>query len=81
MKEYYSLVVSVLDKDGKRVDAHEIIGSNNKNRVLRYRESLAMDIKNGVYDRFKNGFKTNDYTLEADIEVHNDDNWELLYIM
>lgn len=81
MKEYYSLVVSVLNKNGNRVDAHEIVSGSNKNKILKDREKLETDIKNGVYDRFKNGFKTNDYTLEADIEVHNNDTWELLYIM
>ena len=81
MKEYYSLVVSVLDKNGNRVDAHEIVSSGRKSKVLKDREKVKVDIKNGVYDRFKNGFKTNDYTLEADIEVHNDDSWELSYII
>lgn len=81
MKKYYSLVVSVLNKNGNRVDAHEIVSGSNKNKILKDRKNLETDIKNGVYDRFKNGFKTNDYTLEADIEVHNDDTWELLDIM
>ena len=34
MKKYYSLVVSVLDKDGNRIDAHEITGSSNRNEIL-----------------------------------------------
>ena len=77
MKKYYSLVVSVLDSYGNRVDAHEITGSNNKKEILADREKLDKDIKNGKYDEFKLG----NCTLSADIEVHNDDTWELLYIM
>lgn len=81
MKEYYSLVVSVLDKNRNRIDVHEIVSSGRKDKILKDREKVKTDIKSGVYDRFKNGFKTNDYTLEADIEVHNDDSWELLYLI
>lgn len=77
MKKYYSLVVSVLDKDGNRVDAHEITGSNNRDGILVARENLDKEIETGKY----NHLKTENCTLEADIEVHNDDTWELLYLM
>ena len=77
MKKYYSLVVSVLDSYENRVDAHEITGSNNKKEILADREKLDKDIENGKYDEFK----MENCTLSADIEVHNDDTWELLYIM
>ena len=77
MKKYYSLVVSVLDKDGNRIDAHEITGSSNRNEILAARESVDNEIEAGKYDHLR----TENCTLEADIEVHNDDTWELLYIM
>lgn len=77
MKKYYNLVVSVLDVDGNRVDAQDITGSNNKKEILVARENLDKEIKDGKYDNFK----MEGCTLDADIEVHNDDTWELLYIM
>lgn len=77
MKKYYSLVVSVLDKNENRVDAHEVTGGNNRKDILTKRERLDKEIENGKYDRFKQ----ENCTLIADIEVHNDDTWELLYIM
>lgn len=77
MKKYYSLVISVLDEYGNRVDAHEITGSNNKKDILKERTQLKKEIKNGKYDHL-NGESC---TLLADIEVHNDDTWELLEII
>ena len=77
MKKYYSLVVSVLDKNWNRVDAHEITGSSNKKEILIARENLDQEIADGKYDRFK----MENCTLDVEIEVHNDDTWELLYIM
>ena len=77
MKKYYNLVVSVLDTDGNRVNSQDITGSNNKKEMLAAREKLDKEIEDGKYDRFK----MESCTLEADIEVHNDDTWELLYIM
>lgn len=77
MKKYYNLVVSVLDKDGNRVDSQDITGSNDRKEILVARENLDKEIKDGKYDHLgvDNG------SLDADIEVHNDDTWELLYIM
>ena len=77
MKKYYSLVVSVLDEYGNRVEAHEITGSNNKKEILVEREELDKEIANGKYD----GLNRENCTLDAEIEVHDDDTWELLYIM
>ncbi len=77
MRKYYNLVVSVLDKDGNRVDAHDITGSNDKKEMLVARESLDKEIEDGKYDHLK----MENCTLDADIEVHNDDTWELLYII
>lgn len=77
MKKYYSLVVSVLNKDGNRVDAHEITGGNNKKDILKERTQLREKIKNSIYDHLNK----NDCTLYADVEVHNDDTWELLEII
>lgn len=77
MKKYYSLVVSVLDENKNRVDAQSVTGSNNKKEILEERENLDKEIKDGKYDKFK----MENCTLLADIEVHNDDTYELLYIM
>ena len=77
MKKYYNLVVSVLDNDGNRVDAQDITGSSNKKEIIIARENLDKDIADGKYDHLK----MENCTLEADIEVHNDDTWELLYLM
>lgn len=77
MKKYYSLVVSILDKDGNRVDAHEITGGNNKKDIIKARTQLKNEIKNGMY----NHLNKDDCTLYADIEVHDDDTWELLEII
>lgn len=76
-KKYYSLVVSVLDAYENREEAHEITGSNNKKEILVAREELDKEISNGKYNMFKDDF----CTLSADIEVRDDDTWELLYIM
>lgn len=77
MKKYYNLVVSVLDTNGNRVNSQDITGSNNKIEMLAARDELDKKIASGKYDnlRMKN------CTLDADIEVHNDDTWELLYII
>jgi hypothetical protein len=77
MKKYYNLVVSVLDVNGNRVDAQDITGSSNKKEILVARENLDKEIEAGKYDNLKR----ENCTLDADIEVHNDDTWELLYIM
>ena len=77
MKKYYNLVVSILDEDGNRVDSYDVSGSTNKEEILDDRGSLDKAIENGYYDHFKR----ENCTLSADIEVHNDDTWELLYIM
>ena len=78
MKRFYSLVVSVLDKNENRVEVIEVTGSNNKKEILKNRTQLKKDIKAGKYDSyasFRNG-----ETLSADIEVHDDENYELLWI-
>lgn len=77
MKKYYNLVVSVLDANGNRINSQDVTGSNNKQEMLATREKLDKEIANGKYDNLK----TENYTLSADIEVHNDETWELLYIM
>lgn len=78
MKKFYSLVVSVLDENGDRVDAHEITAGNNKKGILKERTQLKKDIKNGKYDKYAD-FE-NSETLSADIEVHDDESYELLWI-
>ena len=78
MKKYYSLVVSVLDEDGNRVDAHEITGCNNKKEILKNRAQLKKDIKAGKYNEYAS-FDDGE-TLSADIEVHDDESYELLWI-
>lgn len=77
MKKYYSLVVSVLDANGNRVSAQDVTGSNNKKEILMERDNLDKEIADGKYD----DFKMENCTLKADIEVHNDETWELLYLI
>lgn len=77
MKNYYEVVVSVLDKHGNRNNVINITGSNNKYKMLKERIALLNEIERGVYDKYK----TTNTTLSADIEVRNDDTNELLYIM
>lgn len=77
MKKYYNLVVSVLDKNENRVNSIDITGSGNKKEILAERDKLDKEITDGKYDKYK----IENCTLEADIEVHDDDTWELLYIM
>lgn len=79
MKKYYNLVVSVLDDDENRIDAHDITGSSNKKEILIARENLDKEIEDGKYEHLK--IEGMECTLSADIEVHNDETWELLYIM
>ena len=77
IKEYYSLVVSVLDEDGNRVDSEEIVGSNNVEIIRSNRKELDNEIANGKYDRLK-GDK---HILISEIEVRDNDTNELLYII
>lgn len=77
MKKYYSLVVSILDENENRVDAHEITGGNNKKDILKERTQLKKEIENGKYDHLNE----DNCTLYADIEVHDNDTWELLEII
>lgn len=77
IKEYYSLVVSVLDEDGNRVDSEEIVGSNNVEIIRSNRKELDNEIASGKYDRLKR----DKYILISEIEVHDNDTYELLYII
>ena len=77
MKKYYNLVVSVLDTNGNRVNSEDVTGSNDKKEILVSREELDKEIASGKYDNLK----MEGCILDADIEVHNDETWELLYIM
>ena len=53
IKEYYSLIVAVLDEDGNRVDKEEIVGSNNVEIIRSNRKELDNEIASGKYDRLK----------------------------
>lgn len=77
IKEYYSLVVAVLDEDGNRVDSEEIVGSNNGEIIRSNRKELDNEIASGKYDRLKK----DKYILLSEIEVHDNDTNELLYII
>ena len=77
VKEYYSLVVAVLDEDGNRVDSEEIVGSNNVETIRSNRKELDNEIANGKYDRLKR----DKYILISEIEVHDNDTYELLYVI
>lgn len=77
IKEYYSLVVAVLDEDGNRVDSEEIVGSNNVEIIRSNRKELDNEIASGKYDRLKK----DKHILLSEIEVHDNDTNELLYII
>ena len=77
IKEYYSLVVAVLDEDGNRVDSEEIVGSNNVEIIRSNRKELDNEIANGKYDRLKK----DNHILISEIEVHDNDTYELLYVI
>ena len=77
IKEYYSLVVAVLDEDGNRVDSEEIVGSNNVKIIRSNRKELDNEIASGKYDRLKR----DKHILISEIEVRDNDTNELLYII
>lgn len=77
IKEYYSLVVAVLDEDGNRVDSEEIVGSNNVEIIRSNRKELDNEIASGKYDRLKR----DKYIIISEIEVHDNDTYELLYVI
>lgn len=77
IKEYYSLVVSVLDEDGNRVESEEIIGSNNVEIIRSNRKELDNEIASGKYDRLKR----DKHILISEIEVRDNNTNELLYII
>ena len=77
IKEYYSLVVAVLDEDGNRVDSEEIVGSNSGEIIRSNRKELDNEIASGKYDRLKK----DKHILLSEIEVHDNDTNELLYII
>lgn len=77
IKEYYSLVVAVLDEDGNRVDSEEIVGSNNGEIIRSNRKELDNEIASGKYDRLKK----DKHILISEIEVHDNDTYELLYVI
>lgn len=77
IKEYYSLIVAVLDEDGNRVDSEEIVGSNNVEIIRSNRKELDNEIASGKYDRLKR----DKYILISEIEVHDNDTYELLYVI
>lgn len=78
MKKFYSLVVSVLDEDGNRIETIEIVSSNNKKQIKSDRNQLEKRINKGEFDKYAN-FEDGE-TLSADIEVHDDESYELLWI-
>lgn len=77
IKEYYSLVVAVLDEDGNRVDSEEIVGSNNVEIIRSNIKELDNEIASGKYDRLKR----DKYILISEIDVHDNDTYELLYVI
>ena len=77
IKEYYSLVVAVLDEDGNRINSEEIVGSNNKEIIYSNRKELDNEIASGKYDRLKK----DKHILLSEIEVYDNDTNELLYII
>lgn len=71
------LRLSVLDKFGNTVYVPlNVFASHRKSDVLKARSQLNMEIKNGKYDHYADATET----LSADIEVHDCETNELLYI-
>ena len=77
-KYFYDLVISVFDKNGNRIEAHEDFGSCNKRETMKRRTQLKKEIKAGKYDKYAN-FE-NGETLCAEIEVHDDETYSLLWV-
>ncbi len=75
-KYYYSLVVSVIDEYGNRINSIDITGCNNKKQIKKARTTVKEAIKHGKYSQYAN--KNNGEYLRADIEVHDNDEYYLL---
>ena len=78
MKKCYSLVVSVFDENGNRIEAIEICGSNSKKKIKKEKNQLEIAIRNGEYDEYANF--DNGESMVAEIEAHDDESYELLWI-
>ena len=77
-KYYYSLVVSVIDKYGNRINSIDVTGCNNKKKIKTARATVKSAIKHGKYSQYAD--KANGERLRADIEVHDNDEYYLLWI-
>ena len=69
---------SVIDEDGNRIDSIDITGGNNKKKIYKERTKLKATIKRGEYNAHANF--SNGEQLRADIEVHDDSEYYLLWI-
>lgn len=76
MKYCYSVVLSILDKHGNRLGAYEKINTRSRKIAEKTRAELAQEIANGEY---KNTPRGNEQ-LSADIEVHDDKTYSLLWL-
>lgn len=76
MAKFYSVVVSVLDEYGNRIDAHEISGCTREREALADRAALRRLIAAGKYNHLAAWG-----SLAADVEAHDAENWHLIEII
>lgn len=76
IKKYYVPAVSVYnEEDSARIYSEQCGGSNDKKDALEQANNLKKLIEKGGFDYMKNDGK-----LVVELEVHRDDNYELLEI-
>lgn len=79
MTKYYAVVCSVFDEDGNRIESIEASGSTSLSEARRDKNELAAAIQSGEYDEYY--FPEYGQSIAAEIEVHDDENYNLLEII
>ena len=76
MKYCYSVVLSVLDEHGNRLAAYESANTRSRKFAEKARAELAREIKTGAFPNIPRSGEQ----LSADIEVHDNKTYSLLWI-
>ena len=76
MKKCYSVVLSIMDEHGNRLNAYERINTTDCKAAEKARCELAQEIAGGKFDFTP----WNKETMSADIEVHDNLTYDLLWI-
>lgn len=76
MKYCYYVVLSVLDEHGNRLGAYESATTRSRKTAEKTRAALAQEITTGAFQNIPRPGEQ----LSADIEVHDDKTWDLLWI-